>query len=298
MAELSFINVFGLVTLQDGGRPGLRHRGIPLGGYADRGSARLANALVGEYADAPVVEFAQAAAQIHFSEALDWAWSGAPAELTVDGCPFEPNRRHHALAGAVFSVCGPYRGRFGYLALGATIAASRRDGSVSPLQLGMQWSPAENVLGTGTTLHVTSRGQQPIRRAFAPIAAEELRSFTLYRGPEYARFARWVAGHPSLLARGLPRLSDMRWEVLADSNRVGLRLGHPDGPRLARLFAGASIRSSPTIPGTVQVTPDGQLIVALADGPTMGGYPRLGWVAQEELGALAQETSSVRFRLR
>jgi allophanate hydrolase len=74
------------------------------------------------------------------------------------------------------------------------------------------------------------------------------------------------------------------WSVGPASDRVGCRLaGEPlehAGP--------AEIISDGMVPGAIQVPPDGQPIVMLADGPTTGGYPKPAVVLGEDLPRLAQ----------
>lgn len=77
---------------------------------------------------------------------------------------------------------------------------------------------------------------------------------------------------------------DSTWTVTGTSDRVGCRLA---GPRLEH--AGPSeIVSDGMVPGCVQVPPDGQPIVSLADGPTTGGYPKIATVVRDDLALLAQ----------
>jgi antagonist of KipI len=74
------------------------------------------------------------------------------------------------------------------------------------------------------------------------------------------------------------------WTVAPASDRQGLRLA---GTALA-LRDGREYVSEPIVPGTVQLPPDGQPIVLLADAQTHGGYPRIGHVIRADRGRLAQ----------
>jgi len=76
---------------------------------------------------------------------------------------------------------------------------------------------------------------------------------------------------------------------------VGYRLS---GPAL-RVPDGEMI-SEPVLPGSIQVPPNGLPIVTMPDGPTLGGYPKLGLVDPEDLPRLAQTLpgSTLRFTLR
>jgi antagonist of KipI len=75
-----------------------------------------------------------------------------------------------------------------------------------------------------------------------------------------------------------------RFGVTARSNRMGIRL---EGPRLAR-SGGGDLVSTAVAPGTIQVPPDGNPIVLMADAQTLGGYPRVAHVVSVDIPLLAQ----------
>jgi antagonist of KipI len=87
----------------------------------------------------------------------------------------------------------------------------------------------------------------------------------------------------------------MDFRVTPQSDRMGMRLA---GTSLVRTVSG-DLRSSAVAPGTVQVPPDGQPIVLLADAQTIGGYPQLAHVISVDLPLLAQlrPGDAVRFRV-
>jgi allophanate hydrolase len=82
----------------------------------------------------------------------------------------------------------------------------------------------------------------------------------------------------------LERFFGEAWTVGPASDRVGCRLL---GPRLDHAGP-AEILSDGMVAGAVQVPPDGQPIVMLADGPTTGGYPKVATVIAADLPRLAQ----------
>jgi antagonist of KipI len=89
-------------------------------------------------------------------------------------------------------------------------------------------------------------------------------------------------------------LYSARFGVTARSNRMGIRL---DGPKLVRA-SGDDLISTAVAPGTIQVPPDGNPIVLMADAQTLGGYPRVAHVASVDIPLLAQLApgDGVRFR--
>jgi allophanate hydrolase subunit 2 len=87
-----------------------------------------------------------------------------------------------------------------------------------------------------------------------------------------------------LTPAALARLFGEAWTLGPASDRVGCRLL---GPRLDHAGP-AEIASDGMVPGAIQVPPDGQPIVMLADGPTTGGYPKAATVVSADLPRLAQ----------
>jgi allophanate hydrolase subunit 2 len=80
------------------------------------------------------------------------------------------------------------------------------------------------------------------------------------------------------------QLTSSAWSVSLDSSRIGLRLV---GPRLLRLVT-VELPPEGMVRGAIQVPPDGQPVVLLADGPVTGGYPAIGVVKEQHLPRLAQ----------
>jgi allophanate hydrolase subunit 2 len=103
-----------------------------------------------------------------------------------------------------------------------------------------------------------------------------------YRAPPPLRI--WPAPQAHLFSEeDQGRLCEEPWQVLAQSDRVGYRLtGTPCESRPAQ------IPSEPVRVGTIQVPEDGQPIVTMRDGPTVGGYPKLGLVDPRDFSWLAQ----------
>ena len=97
------------------------------------------------------------------------------------------------------------------------------------------------------------------------------------------------------MAGGVRRLGELDWTVAPDSDRVALRLA---GDPLERTRT-EELPSEGLVLGAVQVPPDGQPLVFLADHPTTGGYPVVGVVAPDDLWQCAQlrPGEAVRFRL-
>jgi biotin-dependent carboxylase-like uncharacterized protein len=103
-----------------------------------------------------------------------------------------------------------------------------------------------------------------------------------YQPPDVVRFIP-EPGTP-LSAEAMEGFLAARFRISSKSNRVGYRL---EGPTLPAETGGLQL-SEPVAPGTIQLPPNGQPIVLMADRQTTGGYPRLGHVIRADVPKLAQ----------
>lgn len=254
-----------LATLQDQGRPGYAELGISRSGAADRRSHQLANRLVGNPPTAATIEFTLGGLEIRLLAAATVAFAGAP-------CPGPP-AWHSALslpAGSRLRLGSPATGLRSYLAV--------RGGFAVPDVLGSRSTDTLSGLGplplrAGDRLPIGNDTAGPPTEP-AILAERPEKPVSLLPGPRADWFTR--AAYRSLLTT--------RWRLLPASDRIGIRL---DGPALDRCRDG-ELPSEPTLPGALQVPPDGRPIVLGPDAPVTGGYPVIAIVAQGELDRVAQ----------
>ncbi|HEX2314442.1 MAG TPA: biotin-dependent carboxyltransferase family protein [Thermomonospora sp.] len=262
-----------LATVQDLGRPGLAHLGVPGSGAADRRSLRLANRLVGNPEDAAGLELTFGGAALRFHEAAWVAVTGAPAPLTVDGRPCGLNAPCRVPAGALVEFGIPLEGARTYLAVRGGVDVPPVLGSRSTdLLSGLGPAP----LAAGDRLPVAPyENGPPMVVDQAPVPPLPLLpTLRVLPGPRDDWFA------PGAFAA----LTSGAWEVTADSNRVGVRLA---GRPIERARQG-ELPSEGMVTGAIQVPPDGMPIVFLADHPTTGGYPVIAVVAAADIPLAAQ----------
>ena len=278
-----------LTTLQDGGRRGHAAAGIGRAGAMDEVALRLSNALVGNAPDAPALEATLQGPLLRIEVATTIALAGAAFDLRIDGVPAPAWRPLPVAAGALVDLGRARRGCRGYLALAGGFAADPVLGSVA-MDLNAGLGPfGGRPLATGDVL---SSGTP--RTALAGIPSWSLDPRPWF-DPDPHRVLRLLPGsHEAAFTAGArAALFDSAFRIDPASNRVGLRL---QGSTLA-LAAPLEIASTPVAPGTVQVPPDGQPIVLMAEHPVTGGYPRIAQVAAIDLPFLAQRRpgDAVRF---
>jgi KipI family sensor histidine kinase inhibitor len=268
-----------LTTVQDGGRPGYRRFGVTAGGAMDAWSHRLANRLVGNADGAAVLECTVAGPILCFLRAVHFAVAGAdlgPVLRRADlgDWPVPPATRVLARPGNVLAFTGRRAGCRAYLAIAGGIEV--------PLVLGSRSTDVAGGFGglEGRTLRagdLLALGEGPRRpgaeTADAPIATGTP-TLRVVLGPQ----------DDHLTEASLAAFLAAPYAVLATSDRMGCRLS---GPRLEHRGP-AEIVTDGMAPGSIQVPPDGQPIVMMAEAPTTGGYPKLGTVIEADLPALAQ----------
>ncbi|MBQ1067379.1 MULTISPECIES: biotin-dependent carboxyltransferase family protein [Micromonospora] len=264
-----------LTTVQDQGRPGWAHLGVPRSGALDPAALRLANRLVGNHEHAAGLEITMTGCVLRFTRAVALALTGAPADVAVewpagDTRPGDVGLPLALPAGAVLRV-GPARaGVRTWLAVSGGITVEPVLGSRSTDTLsGLGPPPLRD--GDRLPLGTADGPSAPVDLAVTRPVPDELR-LTVRPGPRQDWF------NP----QALDLLCGTAYTVSPDSNRVGARLA---GAALPRAVAG-ELPSEGLVLGAVQVPPDGQPLVFLADHPTTGGYPVVGVV--DDVTALAQ----------
>ncbi|WP_319461085.1 biotin-dependent carboxyltransferase family protein [Micromonospora sp. RTP1Z1] len=279
-----------LTTVQDQGRPGFAHLGVPRSGALDPAALRLANRLVGNPETAAGLEITLTGCDLRFGRAACVALTGAEAEVRIDrqppghrpadvGRPGDLGRPLSLTAGAVLRI-GPARaGLRTWLAVSGgldvpPVLGSRATDTLSGL------GPPPLRDGDRLPLGPPVGHPAPVDVTVTPPVPDELR-LTLHLGPRHDWFT----------PAALDLLLGTAYTVSPVSNRVGARLA---GAALPRAVTG-ELPSEGLVLGAVQVPADGQPLIFLADHPTTGGYPVVGVVDDVTPLAQARPGTTVRF---
>ena len=261
--------LIGLATLQGPAVTGYRRFGVPPGGAFDQESYRLGCALAGCEPGSLAIELSNAAIEIDLDVATGVAVVGAEVEIEALGPagtepPSDadgrrrmlPNVSFDVLPGQTLKIAAP---RFGLRVYLCVAGGWVPDGVDSLLARAGRRLAAGDVLG----------------------CAESLPTGTVQR----------LADPPTSLDRSpfgvLPvqdsklQIPNSKLVVSHSSDRTGIRLDGLDPVVFEER------PSEPTCLGAIQLTPSGQLIVIGPDGPTIGGYPKIGAICSADLGRLA-----------
>ena len=287
-------------TVQDLGRPGHRHLGVPEGGAADRDALRVANLLAGNDEGDAGLEFTMLGGTLRLRRACIVALTGGECDARC-GERALPMWRPVALrAGAEIEIGRVRRGARAYLAVAGGLA-------VAPL-LGSRSTDLRAGFGGHEGRALRARDRIPLgsaKRMHAALWSRlEAGNAPLAPAPWWVAPTEDLRGDVTMLhllpgkdvltldPRVLRALRDGIWTVGADSDRMGLRFDGPAIPHVARVER----LSEPVLPGAIQLPPDGRPIVLGVDAQTVGGYPVVGQVIRADLNRAMQLRAGDRVR--
>lgn len=259
-------------TIQDRGRPGWRRFGVPIGGAMDEHAASWANRLLDNPPGAPVVEMLLQGAKLVALRDVWIAITGAEVECTAPMW-----RAAQITCGERIEFRQSRSGVWSYVAIEGGVEAPTFLGSASVYARG----------GIGAALKAGDVLRAGAGHGFQLPAGVASRVIPPYERRHYDRapaLRAWPAPQTSLFSESdRRRFFDEPWTVTSQSDRVGYRLmGSPLTSKLPQLV------SEPVRVGAIQVPENGQPIVMMRDGPTVGGYPKLGVLEAADVAWLAQ----------
>ncbi|MCQ9618051.1 biotin-dependent carboxyltransferase family protein [Paenalcaligenes niemegkensis] len=282
MTSLYVVSPGIFTTLQDAGRWGYQHLGVPPSGPMDTLLHSLANRLVNNSSDCGALEFTINGGQYRVQDGTCRVAVVGDADLSINGEPVSAWRSYTLGEGTVLRIGSLRTGLRGYLAVAGGFAIQPVLGSVSTL--------TRAALGGVTGQALKKDDELPLRLHQAPDASclktpdgtslhtlpwhQQQGPFRIVLGPQDDAF---TADAIQDFLRG-------DYKILPASDRMGYRLSGP----LIRHHTGHDIISDAIAYGAIQVAGDEQPIIALNDRQTIGGYPKIAVVSRTDLGRLAQ----------
>jgi biotin-dependent carboxylase-like uncharacterized protein len=274
-----------LTTIQDAGRRGFEHLGVPRSGAADVEALAVANILVGNERGDAALECTLLGPRLRVARSITIAIAGADfgAVVEPDARRLEPMRTYRLHEGDVLDLVGEGgpTGCRAYVAVAGGIEVPIVLGSRSTSLVGAFGGFDGRPLRSGDTVLAASEegsGEEPAQREWPKSLATPTRRDDLVRHPVR------VVGESSDTLAGLLATT---WTVSAESDRRGLRLDVEAGPGILSGHV-ADRPSHGVVPGSIQIAPSGQPLVLMPDAGTTGGYPVIAVVASVDLPLLGQ----------
>lgn len=280
MTTLRVVEAAPSLLVQDQGRGGWAHLGVPPSGALDPAALALANRLVGNVDAAAGLEVLLGGCILVGDGPVRFALTGAVMPTKVGERSVPWGRSNFVPAGQPIQIGLADHGLRSWLAVAGGIDVPAVLGSRATDTLtGLGPAP----LNRGAVVPIGERSRPPSPVEAAPgLPAQPAWSLRVHLGPRDDWFE----------ARAVQTLLTSEYVVAPDSDRVALRL---EGCPLQRC-RDDELPSEGIVTGAVQVPPSGQPLIFLADHPVTGGYPVIGVVAQPDIAACAQARPGDRMR--
>jgi len=280
---LKVLNSGFYTTIQDTGRFGYRAYGVPLSGVMDSYSSQFANAILGNANDTALLELTMTGPTLHFLEPTIIAISGANMQPKLNDRPIKMNISISIETDDILSF-GRLNGGFrAYMAIKNGVLSETVLGSRSMYQ---PITSAARIMNNDTLEYeslVATKGRLNANVKYRKDIIEN-QILDVYKGPEFN----------TLPIERQNQLLETRFNVSKHNSRMAYQLEPTFENNLK------SILTAPVLPGTVQLTPSGQLIVLMRDCQTTGGYPRILQLTEKAIHILSQKTTgnSIKIRLK
>ena len=269
----------GISSVQDLGRFGYLSEGIPRAGFMDETAAGLANALVGNTPDVALIEWTTLPPKLQFTDSAIIALTGVTATVFINDRKVQLHKRLLVPKNGILSFKQITKGVYGYIAVKHGVKTTEVLGSRSwflNITTNVLFKKNMQVPFISTLNKVESNVK--LKASFKDSDTIILKAF---KGPEFNLLS---AVQKDLLLNSIFKPS-------IHKNRMGVQI-EPEFEKHTN-----SILSAPTIPGTVQWTPSGKLIVLMKNGQTIGGYPRLLQLTESSIIDFSQITGSFLFKI-
>ncbi|RNC87069.1 MAG: biotin-dependent carboxyltransferase [Winogradskyella sp.] len=268
-------------TIQDEGRLGYRNTGVPLCGAMDKSSYHMSNHLLGNSIDDATLEITMLGPELLFDVDTFIVIAGADISPVLNDMPIVNNRIIAVNKGDTLKFRNLKSGFRAYLAVKGGFKTETKLGSRSSYQT----ITNQNVIAKGDELLIEEYKEHATEPSYSKLKTLDFKSKVLevYEGPEF-QF-----------------LSELQREQLFSEDfiigQLYSRMAYQVKPLIKNDLP--SILTGPVLPGTVQLTSSGQLIILMRDCQTTGGYPRVLQLSENAINLLSQkkERDSVRFQL-
>ncbi|KAF7773796.1 allophanate hydrolase [Pseudoalteromonas citrea] len=260
-----------LCSIQDAGRHGYRHLGVGQSGALDPTALKLANLLVNNNINDPVIEITIGLAEFEFSASTNFSITGGDLRAKLNSSPLYPGWRYFAKPGDKLSFATNHSAQRAYLAIQGGFAIEEL--------LNAKSTDIQAQFGgfSGRALIAGDELSFPCNK----VALKHLGA----KQPEYANEVRVLKGpHCDKLPKGaFEHFLQTEWLISEMHSRMGSRLTANQ-----TIKHNATISSQAVHPGVVQLPPNGHPIVLLNDCQTTGGYPIIASVISADLRLFSQ----------
>ncbi|TXK74925.1 biotin-dependent carboxyltransferase family protein [Mesonia sp. K4-1] len=261
-----------LTSIQDRGRFGYAQLGVPKSGAMDRYSAKIANLLVGNEGFKAVMEITLLGPLLEFTKDAFIVLVGIEANIRLNGNEISLLKPFKVKKGDRLHIKQITKGARLYLAIFGGFQTEVR------LESRSQFYPVTKAssIQKGELIPISeNEGLKLVDFASVKYKNKELTSSNIevFKGPEWDQV-------PSVLQE---QILSTELTISKNNSRMAYQLQEQFPNTLEGML------SQPVLPGTVQFTPDGNLIILMRDAQTTGGYSRIFQLTEDSINVLAQK---------
>ena len=258
-------------TIQDIGRFGYKNIGVPVSGSMDQTSAKLANLLLGNDESSAVLEMTLVGPTLEFMNDTYISITGADMNPSLNKQKVLQNKPLFVNKGDILYLSHSSNGMRSYLGIKGGFNSEKKLGSKS-FYRGI--TKREKLIKNDKIkfAKVTSSPMK-MNKSINDFKINRKNKINVFKGPEF-----------DLLDSNSKDIIFNTDFTIGVNNRMGYNLVEPIQNSIS------SIISSPVMPGTVQLTPSGRLIILCRDCQTSGGYPRVLQLDKSSMDSLSQKT--------
>tara|TARA_B100000242_G_scaffold132226_1_gene93757 strand:- start:1385 stop:2218 length:834 start_codon:yes stop_codon:yes gene_type:complete len=264
-------------TIQDKGRFGYRNIGVPSSGYMDSESAETANLIINNPKDNPLIEATLIGPTLEFKKSAVICITGGEFSPTLNDIKISSYSAIEVNKGDILKINNSSIGSRCYISIQGTIISDTILGSKSFYHQ----ITNSNIIEDGD-IFLFKKNIRTLEQKYTHKKFELNKTINVFRGPEFKCLSK----------ESINTLFNEEFSI-GINNRMAYNL-------LEKIQDGVnSIISSGVIPGTVQLTPSGNIIILHRDSQTTGGYPRILQLNEKSLNDLAQLRTgdNIRFKL-
>ncbi|TSE09626.1 biotin-dependent carboxyltransferase family protein [Aquimarina algiphila] len=258
-------------TIQDGGRFGFSKYGVPRSGAMDKLSYGLANLLLGNDKNSACIEWTFQPPVLHFFENTEIVLTGAEADAFLNDLKIDMYKKIRIVKDDILKFKSCRKGVYGYVGIRKGFSTSLILKSRSFYKSITSDYRLEN--DAVLPYEMSNIFDRQLSTISIPILFDSTQKLEVYKGPEFDHLSKDQQSF----------LFDNSFTISNTINRMAIQLEeklYNDLP---------SMLTSPVLPGTVQLTPSGTLIILMRDCQTTGGYPRVLQLSEMSINSIAQK---------
>ncbi|MCH7410888.1 biotin-dependent carboxyltransferase family protein [Belliella sp. DSM 111904] len=275
LAKIRFKKSGLISSVQDHGRFGFADYGVPYSGAMDQFSYNLANLLLNNDDDAAVLEMAIIGPEMIFEMPTTIVFTGAQVEIFVNGTP-QPIGKLLALQHNDVVKVGRFKkGQWLYMGIKGGIQTPRYLESRSWFEGISDHKVVKNNISLPYKVFFENK-EHPKSHPKLTSNWFETNTIDVYRGADWDKIPKSI----------IRKLSEQNFTIGNQVNRMGIQLETNLSHQIPNIL------TSPVYPGTVQLTPSGNIIILMRDAQVTGGYPRILQLTDQSINIVAQKTNS------